>query len=150
MMGKKISLLIMIFGLILLAACGQNNDDATSDADTEDQEALKTLNVAFEVPETADLNEDVTLKAIVTYGDEEVVDADDVEFEYWLAGHEDNSTMLDAENNEDGTYTQTVSFDQDGEYEIYAHVTARDLHTMPKKAITVGNGASENTDSDKD
>jgi hypothetical protein len=146
-MGKRAVLLITIFGLFLLTACGESKEKDTT-LDTEDQDELKTLNVAFEIPETADVDEEVELTATVTYGEDKVTDADDVEFEYWLAGHKDDSTMLDAKNNNDGTYTQTVSFDKDGKYEIFAHVTAKTLHTMPKKSITIGNGANsdENTD----
>lgn len=143
-MGKKIGLFIMIFVFVLLGAC-QSKDNTASE--TEDE--LHTLDVAFEVPETADVDEEVELKATVTYGDEKVADADDVEFEYWQVGHEDDSTLLDVKNNGDGSYTQTVSFDENGEYEMYAHVTAKELHTMPKKAITVGEGNSDSEDNEE-
>ncbi|WP_026907373.1 FixH family protein [Paucisalibacillus globulus] len=137
-MRRKILMVMFLLLLTVLAAC--NND--TENKAEQDTEEVKTLVVDFEVPEKADVGETVVLKATVTYGDEEVKDADDVNFEYWLQGDEDNTTTIESTNNEDGTYTAEVSFESDGVYEIYAHTTARDLHTMPKKSITVGEGVS--------
>ncbi|WP_068672064.1 FixH family protein [Oceanobacillus sp. Castelsardo] len=130
--------LMLIFALILGVLAGCNNGTDTS----QESEELKMLEVDFEVAEKADVDETVELSAIVTYGDEKVKDADEVTFEYWEQGNKENSTMIEAKNNEDGTYTAQVSFDSDGVYEMYAHTTARDLHTMPKKSITIGEGTS--------
>ena len=123
----------------ILAACG-NGAENESDQETEE---LAMLEVEFQLPEKADVDEIVELEAIVTHGDEKVEDADEVEFEYWAEGNEDDTTMVESINNGDGTYTAEVSFESDGIYEIYAHTTARDLHTMPKKSITVGEGTSQ-------
>lgn len=139
-MKRKVIFLIIALGLIVLSAC--NKDDDTTEKDTADDE-LYELKVEFEVPETVAVDETVPMNAIVTYGDEKVKDADDVEFEFWEKGNEDDSTKLEAKNNKDGTYTAETAFDHDGEFEMYAHVTARDLHTMPKKSVMVGEGASE-------
>ncbi|HLR63631.1 MAG TPA: FixH family protein [Lentibacillus sp.] len=144
-MKKMIWAFLIFLAMTLLAACGDNSNESTGDSETEEP---KTLDVAFDIPETAEANESVELKATVTYGDEKVKDAEEVKFEYWEKGNEDNSTMLESNNNEDGTYTAEVSFENDGVYEIYAHTTARGMHTMPKKAITVGKGTSQNTEND--
>ncbi|HLR03022.1 MAG TPA: FixH family protein [Virgibacillus sp.] len=137
----------LISVLALLSACGD-------DEDANQSEELKMLDVDFELPEEADVDETVELKATVTYGDEKVDDADEMEFEYWMENDQDNSTFIDGENNGDGTYTAEVTFDEDGVYELYAHTTARTLHTMPKKSITVGDGSdgdeeANNDDNDK-
>ena len=58
-------------------------------------------------------------------------------FEYWQADHRENSILLDAHNHGDGTYSAEVVFEKDGVYEMYAHTTAKDMHTMPKKTITI-------------
>ena len=137
-MEKKTLVLLFVLIIAILAACGNGTDNER----TQEMEEPKTLEVEFEVPENADAGGTVELKAIVTYGDEKVVDADEVKFEYWKKGNEDDSTMIESNNNKDGTYTAAVSFDSDGIYEMYAHTTARDLHTMPKKSIVVGEGAS--------
>lgn len=144
-MKKIISVLLLSVIMAALSACGDSGDSNSNQSQEDD---LKSLNVEFEVPEKANVGETVELKAVVTYGEELVTDADEVAFEYWEQGNEENSTTIEANNNGDGTYTAEVSFDSDGIYEIYAHTTARDLHTMPKKAITVGDGVNMEQEAD--
>lgn len=128
-MSKRIGLFAVAITIMLLSACGGNDADE-----------LLMLEVDFPVPEEADVGEMVELKAIVTYGDESVTDADEVVFEVWEKGKKDESEKIDAKNHEDGTYTAEYTFDHDGIFEMYAHTTARDLHTMPKKEIVIGEG----------
>lgn len=137
-MNKKILLLIAVVFMTFLVACNDNAGDETDE--------LKALEVDFETPEKVEVDEVVELKATVTYGEDVVLDADEVVFEYWLHGNEEDSVKVNANNNEDGTYTAEVSFDADGIYEIYAHTTARDLHTMPKNSIIVGDGENHEPD----
>jgi len=131
---KNLLMYSMIVLLIILSACGNSDDD------------IHFLEVDFIVPETAEVGETVELKAIVTYGDESVTDADEVVFEVWEKNDRDNGEMLDAINHEDGTYTIELSFDHDGIFEMYAHTTARDMHTMPLKEIVVGAGGEYEDD----
>ncbi|RYG71486.1 hypothetical protein EU245_14000 [Lentibacillus lipolyticus] len=151
-MKKSIWTILVVLALALLAACGSDDSNNNSEQESDNaEEELKELEVDFDVPETAEVGETIQLKATITYGDEKVKDAQEMEFEYWEQGNEDDSTMVQSTNNEDGTYTAEVTFDKDGVYEMYAHTTARDMHTMPKKSITVGNGADsegENNDSE--
>lgn len=146
-MINKRWMIVLISVLALLAACGEDGEN------NNQSDELKMLEVDFELPEEADVDETVELKATVTYGDEKVDDADEMEFEYWMEGDRDNSTFIDGENNGDGTYTAEVTFDENGTYESYAHTTARTLHTMPKKSITIGEGSDgdeeENNDEDE-
>lgn len=143
---KKLTYLLMLsLFIVALAACGNEEDNQNQNSEEEE---LKTLDVEFELPEKADVGESVELKATVTYGKEKVVDADEVAFEYWLQGKKEDSITIEAQNNEDGTYTADVSFDADGVYEIYAHTTARDLHSMPKKSITIGSGVNADSEAD--
>jgi len=135
---KKIWALPAILFVGILAACNGN---------TGDSDALTTLDVDFQLPESADVNETVELKAIVTYGDEKVTDGE-VEFEYWEKNDEDNSTRVEGVNNGDGTYTAEVSFDHDGIFELYAHTDAKDLHTMPLESITIGEGGEYDEEDD--
>lgn len=136
---RNLGVLLLILIIGLLAACGNNDKNEDKDQATEE---LKPLEVEFIVPEKADVGEKIQLKAVVTYGDEKVKDADEMNFEYWESGNDEDKTKVESTNNEDGSYTAEVTFDHDGVYEIYAHTTARDLHTMPKKSITIGVGAS--------
>lgn len=141
---KKIITPFITVLLTLLAACG-NGEEAD---EVEETDELVPLEVEFNVPETAEPGETVELEAIVSYGDELVEDADEVNFEYWLTGNIDDSSEIDGVHTEDGRYTAEVTFPEDGTYEMYAHTTARGLHTMPLKSIIVGDGG-EATDADE-
>jgi hypothetical protein len=137
-MRRKFAVLLLILVLGLLSACGNTNETE----EEQGSEEPKIIEVEFVLPEKAEVNEKVELKAIVNYGEEKVKDAKEVKFEYWEMGKEDESTTIEANNNDDGTYTAEVAFDHDGVYEIYAHTTAKDMHTMPKKQITIGEGTT--------
>ncbi|HAM81940.1 FixH family protein [Ornithinibacillus bavariensis] len=140
-MKRKIWIGLIVIVLGLLSACGNSEKETESEP-----EELHVLRVDFDLPEHAEVNETVLLKAVVSYGEEAVKDANEVQFEYWEQGKEKDSKTINAKNNADGTYTAEVTFDKDGIYEIYAHTTARDMHSMPKKSITVGNGAAATHD----
>src|SRR5690625_6623948 len=111
-MRKIISILLMVFLVGVLAACG-------NDGENGEEEELFLLEVDFDIPEHAEVGESIELKATVTYGDELVTDAHEVVFEVWEKGDEQNSEMIDGENNEDGTYTADDRFEHDGRYEKY-------------------------------
>ncbi|GGK04478.1 hypothetical protein GCM10007063_28500 [Lentibacillus kapialis] len=145
-MKKSIWAILAVFIMALLAACGSDN---TEQGSGNAEEEIKELKVDFDLSETAKVGEKIQLKATVTYGGEKVKDAEEVKFEHWEKGHEDDSTMVKSSNNEDGTYTAEVTFDHDGTYEIYAHTTARGMHTMPKKSIMVGSDKSDEENSSK-
>lgn len=133
-MRKSILVILLTLLLITLAACGDQKDT------NNNLDGLPTFEVEFEVPETLEVGDTLFLEAIVTYNDELVKDADEVVFEVWEKGKQDDSEHIDSDNNGDGTYTAEVIFDEDGIYEMYAHTTARGLHTMPKREVIVGEG----------
>ncbi|MFD1029847.1 FixH family protein [Metaplanococcus flavidus] len=132
-MMKKIIWTAILFGLLLLAACGEEDDSAGAGPSTE------LIETDFTSPETADPGETMTLSVTVTQGEELVEDADEVVYEVWESGHRDASDMLTAEHIGDGVYEAEASFDEEGLYFIQAHTTARRLHVMPKQEIIVGN-----------
>ena len=132
-MKKRFTLFFLLVTLLFVAACSNEPENEEVDAFQD----LTVLQVEFIVPESAEAGEKITLEAMVTYGEEKVTDADEVTFEYWEADNRENSIMLDAHNNGDGTYTAEVVFEKNGIYEMYAHTTAKDMHTMPKKTITI-------------
>ncbi|GAB2532270.1 FixH family protein [Gracilibacillus alcaliphilus] len=139
-------LLFLIISLIFfIAACGNDQEDESG---ADPIEEAQSIAVDFELPETAETGESVELKSTVTYGEEELVtDAEEMYYEYWNVEDEENTTSIESTNNEDGTYTAEVVFEQPGTYEIYAHTTARELHTMPKKSITIeGEALAESDD----
>lgn len=132
-MMKKIMWMAILFGLLLLAACGEEDDSAGAGPSTE------IIETEFNSPETAEPGEAMNLSVTVTQGEEFVEDADEVIYEVWQSGHREESEMLTAEHMGDGVYEAETSFDEEGLYIVQAHTTARRLHVMPKQEITVGN-----------
>lgn len=123
--------------LFVLAACG--NDE------------LPMIGVDYQLPETAEVGEEVELVAIVTFDDKPVEDATQMDFEVWEKGDKDNSEMLKGEHVGDGKYVASFTFEHDGIFESFAHTTAEGLHYMPKKEITVGEGGEyDDVDEDED
>ncbi|HEY4553263.1 MAG TPA: FixH family protein [Bacillaceae bacterium] len=129
---------------LLLAACGSGGNTGSQG----DDGVPEILEVQLEVQETADVNEKIPLHATVIQGDEKVADADEVEYEIWEDGKKEDSQMIEAKNNKDGTYSAETSFEKDGVYMVQVHVTARGQHTMPKKTVTVGEGVSAHAEGD--
>lgn len=140
-MKKLVNMLVMIIVVLVVTACSgteKSNDDTP-----------KMLNVDLIItPEKAQPNELITFQAKVTYGDEEVTDADTVTFEIWRS-KDKNHEKIDIKHSKDGIYQLEKSFATEGTYYIYSHVTARDMHNMPKKEFTVGE-PSEPEDSKAD
>lgn len=137
-MKKSIWLLMCLFVFVVLSACNEKK--------VEEMEMPEILEVKLEVMESADVDEQVTMKAIVTQGEDKVSDAKEVEFEVWQGDKKSESKSIAAKNNQDGTYEAETAFEQDGVYSVQVHVTARGLHAMPKKEVTVGTGEAAESD----
>lgn len=135
---------LLMFSLIgTLAACSEDNNTAENDLNEDE---LDMLEVDFDVPEEAEAGDTVSLEATVTYGDEPVEDASDMDFEVYEIGEKENSDMIEGEGGEDGTYTADYTFEDDGVYEMYAHTTAEGMHTMPKEQIIIGDASEDDYD----
>lgn len=122
--------MVLLFAFVLfLTGCDKK--------ETEDQ-LPKMLNVELAIsPNQAKVNETVKFQAKVTYGDELVTDADDVSFEIWRANKED-SEKFPVSHSRDGKYEYEKAFSEEGTYYVYAHVTARGMHAMPKGEFVIG------------
>lgn len=136
-MKRKFGLLVGVVMLVMMAACGK--EETVKEVDTG---VPLPLDVKLTVTEQVEVDGIIKMAAIVTQGDDKVDDADEVEFEVWEEGKKDDSVKIEATNDKDGLYTAETSFDHDGLFHVQVHVTARGLHTMPKKEVTVGNGGN--------
>lgn len=116
---------------ILLIACGNK-------AEEENHQDPTLVEVDLQLQETAEVNEDVTIKAVVTYGDEKVTDADKVLFGIREDSEKDESVKIEAKHSKDGIYEIQTKFAADGIYHVTAHTDAKKMHVMPSKKITVG------------
>jgi hypothetical protein len=111
-----------------------------SNKTTDDPELPELIEVTVETtPTTLTVKEVIRIEAKVTQGEEVVKDADEMKFEIWKDGqtddqHEKISGKLDKEK---GVYYIEKAFDEPGHYHVIAHVTARDMHNMPKVQLEV-------------
>ncbi|MEH7075393.1 FixH family protein [Neobacillus drentensis] len=87
-------------------------------------------------PNPGKINEPITFEAKVTQGKDKVNDAE-VIFEIWRS-KADKHEKMEIKPAENGIYRLEKAFPQEGTYYIISHVTARDMHNMPKKEFTVG------------
>lgn len=128
LMRKAITLLFLM--TIILGGCSVKQQQ--TDVEPMFTEVKLTVN-----PETGQLNEPVTIEAKVTQGGENVEDADEVTFEIWRANDEDHEN-IEVKHVGKGIYRLEKSFDREGTYYVISHVTARDMHTMPKEEFVIG------------
>ncbi|UXH45826.1 FixH family protein [Rossellomorea vietnamensis] len=145
---KKISLFMLVgFLALVIAACGNSNEDNGAKKD----EKLEAIDAKLDVPEKGEKGEPVSLSTKVTKGDENVDDAGEVKYEIWKNGHKDESEMIEAKHEKGGLYKAEKTFQEDGLYTVQVHVTARDMHTMPKTEIAIGEvGAGEHEEAGED
>jgi len=128
---KLLYILLTIVFLSIAVSCGQQQKES-------DGEPPKMLEVDLSIiPATGELNKPITFEAKVTQGNEKVNDANAVVFEIWRAKDEKHE-KIEIKHAEDGVYRLEKSFQQEGTYYIISHVTARDMHNMPKKEFIVG------------
>ncbi|MGM9987037.1 MAG: FixH family protein [Bacillaceae bacterium] len=126
-MKKVISIVAVLF--VLLAGCSQG--------ESKKLEEPKMLNVDVKFnPTSVKVNEEFTVQAIVTMGDEKVDDASEVMFELWKKGQEDHE-MIEGVKVGDGVYELKKKVNETGTYIVVSHVTARNLHNMPKVEFEV-------------
>lgn len=125
---------------MLLAGCNSNLEKSEVETNEEPVD-VSELEVKVDIltPDQVKVGEPVELAAHVTQNNENVEDADSVQFEVWESGKREDGKMIDAEHAGDGVYKAEFTFNHDGVYYMYAHTTARGLHVMPKKQIVAGN-----------
>ncbi|WP_345242265.1 FixH family protein [Pontibacillus salipaludis] len=131
-------LIFLTFSIFLLAACGGESNGDNDSQSTSDEE-VKMLNVDLTTDPTSENVEPgkpFTIQAAVTFGEEEVNDAEEVRFEFWKKGEEHEE--VDAEFTENGNYVLKKTVEEPGVYYVISHVTARGMHNMPQKEIVVG------------
>ncbi|MFB3161963.1 FixH family protein [Neobacillus sp. 179-J 1A1 HS] len=103
---------------------------------TKIRRTTRTCEVVIELPKIIKVNKEVFIEAHVTQGNEKVEDAKKVEFEIWKSDEETHEKVL-CEHQGNGIYSISKNFSVEGDYFVIAHVTARDMHNMPKKEFTV-------------
>ncbi|MGX4767114.1 FixH family protein [Bacillus mojavensis] len=129
---KKMVAAVLFSAVFLLNGCGTEENKAHTAAETPE-----VLDVKLTGPEKVKPGEHAAYEAAVSYGDEAVTDADEVEFEVWKDGEKNDSKMFKAKQ-EDGVYRLETEFKEDGIYTVQSHVTAKKQHSMPTLKVQVG------------
>ncbi|PAQ16173.1 hypothetical protein CD798_03615 [Bacillaceae bacterium SAOS 7] len=129
---KKL-IVLLLCALFVGAGCSKEEKKVEENK----SEVVAPLEVKIQLPETIKTNENIKIEALVKQGEEKVADADKVEFEVWKGDAKDHE-MIVAKHQGGGVYSIEKTFSEDGNYAVIAHVTARDLHNMPKKEFVVG------------
>ncbi|AUZ39955.1 MULTISPECIES: FixH family protein [Bacillus] len=138
----KKMLVVLLFSAFLLNGCGSGESKANTD------EAPKVLDVKLTGPEKVKPGDSAAYEAAVSYGDEAVTDADEVEFEVWKEGEKDASRMFKAKQ-EKGVYRLETTFKEDGVYTVQSHVTAKKQHSMPTLKVQVGDADAASNQSEE-
>lgn len=148
-MKKIVWTALFLAVLLVLAACGESDGGNNSGAVDINDINMEELETELDIPETADSGDELTLKTLVTQGDEKVDDASEVIFEVWVEGNKDDSDMIEADlPGEDGIYSVTYEFTEEAVYNVQPHVTARGSHVMPVEQITIGDPVIEENEHD--
>ncbi|MCY8978415.1 FixH family protein [Bacillus halotolerans] len=129
---KKMVAAVLFSAVFLLNGCGSEANTANTAAETPE-----VLDVKLTGPEKVKPGENAAYEAAVSYGNEAVTDADEVEFEVWKDGEKNDSKMFKAKQ-KDGVYRFETEFKEDGVYTVQSHVTAKKQHSMPTLKVQVG------------
>jgi hypothetical protein len=133
MMKKYIFGVLLVLLVLSLSACSGDDSERIG----EDGE-LKWVEVDVKInPNPAKPNEPVTFTANVTYGGKPLTDIKDFSFEVWRSLDEKHE-KIEVEQVKDGVFTLEKTFEREGTYYIFTHVTAKNMHNMPKKEFVVG------------
>ncbi|ULT55298.1 FixH family protein [Neobacillus drentensis] len=128
-MKKLVLMFIVTLFLGLVVSCSKQEDR------TGDMPKMVDVNLSVN-PNPGEPNKPITFEAKVTQGKEKINDAE-VTFEVWRS-KDTKHEKIAVKHSEDGVYRLEKTFQQEGTYYIISHVTARDMHNMPKKEFTVG------------
>ncbi|MDP5275579.1 FixH family protein [Chengkuizengella axinellae] len=126
--------LVFIMIIALAAGCTATQEETSSELPPP-----KLFDVSIQIsPIDIQKGEPVTIEAIVTLDSEKIEDASEVKFEFKNESREE-STFAYGSHQGEGVYSVEETFNEDGVYSVTAHVTARNMHNMPKKQFIVGN-----------
>ncbi|WP_160846689.1 FixH family protein [Pontibacillus yanchengensis] len=132
---------MFMFALFILAACGgQPKEEGNKASSSDSDDVPEMIEVSISTDPSSDQlkpKESFTIQAKVTQGDENVNDADEVEFEFWKKGQEEHK-KVEGEFTEKGVYEIEKTVNEPGTYYVISHVTARGMHNMPQKELQIG------------
>jgi YtkA-like len=111
MKSKLFYILTLLSIITIFTGCSNEKNNSESSQNDEIPEMLEVqINLDTENPQP---NQEVTISALVTQGDEKVDDADEVLFEVWKDGQEEHE-KIEGEHKGNGVYSISKSFPEEG------------------------------------
>lgn len=126
---RKNLLTAFFITIFLIVGCSNN-----------EEELPEFVEVSVETePSTVKVNQEIKIIAKVIQGKDAVIDAEEMQFEVWKEGQtDDQHEKIDGQlDKKEKIYYLNKTFNKSGKYYVIAHVTARDMHTMPKIELEV-------------
>jgi hypothetical protein len=130
----------LALGLIglMLAGCSSHSGMDGMDMPETGSDAMVPIVAALKVtPEKAKPGEPVHFEVKVSQGDKPITKPKEMEFEFWKDGQSEKHLKVKGKTDGGGVYTADQTFQDAGTYFVISHVTAANMHTMPKQQFTV-------------
>lgn len=140
MVRKGFGIIVML--LLILSACSSKTGDHQGHPNDNGVPEIIEVHVQI-LPEKGEPGKPITIQAVVTQGQERVTDANEVLFEVWKKGQEEEHEKIAGSHQGEGVYVLEKTFPEDGLYYVISHVTARGMHSMPTTAFAVGQVSEE-------
>lgn len=132
----KKAYLFLFTVMFLFTACGTNSPKPEMTSETSTNPIPLKVMIQLK-PDSIQLNQPVIIQALVTQGTQKVDDPQDIQFEVWKEGQQTHEIVKTVNHQTGGIYSIQKTFHEPGTYFVISHVTARDMHTMPKKQFVV-------------
>lgn len=136
MIRRKMVFLFSVVTIFGLGGCSSGNHEQSHMNSTD----LSMVAIKVELhwtPDEVSVNEKVTFEAVVTQDDQPVDDAKEVKFEIINKADATLKLELNGKSAGNGLYSADGILQQEGQYTVTSHVTARTQHSMPSKELTV-------------
>lgn len=138
---KRTTILFLLFIITVLSACSEQKESSSRDLTPQFLDVQVTIK-----PEQGKINEPVIIEAKLTYGDKKVTNPDEIEYEVWRSQSEKHE-KIKPKHVGDGVFQIEKTFTEEGTYYVYVHVTAENMHNMPKKEFTIGQASEPESES---
>lgn len=138
---KLTRILFILLMITAMVACSEKDERSSTDYVPQFLDVQVTVN-----PAQGKVNEPVIIDAALTYGDKKITDPDEIDFEVWRSQSENHETFKPKHIGE-GVFRLEKSFPEEGTYYVYVHVTAENMHNMPKEEFIIGQPSESETKS---
>lgn len=133
---KKLAAIVgIVFAAAVSGCSGNTGADGQMNAANMSMEPIKVeLRWA---PQQISVNQVVTFEAVVTQAGKPVDDAKEVVFEIINKHDKSQNYKFTGTSSGDGVYKAEGAIEEEGEFTVTSHVSARTQHSMPSKELLV-------------